>query len=549
MSAARSTARVYRDVLRDRSLRRVMASFFLFNTEEAAVWIAVTLYAYQQGGATTAGLVLIAQLVPSALIAPLAATLGDRMRRDRALALGYAAQAAANLVLGLALWGGPPIVAYAAAVVASCAITMTRPVHHAMLPHLAQTPSQLTAANSVSGTVEGVGVLVGPITNSVLLVTHGVAAVPLVYAGAMLVAASLVFRLPQEAVPHERITDSPGGLVADVAAGARALREDPPAAILTVLGGSQFVLLGILDVFYAVLAIDVLGTGEQTAGVLASSVGLGGLVGAAATAMLVGRRHLATPIQFALVLAGGAVGAISLVSALGPIILLLALAGAARSYFDVAARTLLQRTVDDGVIARVFGVQEGLIMVGLGVGSALAPIFVALFGERGALVAAGILLPVFGLLSLGALRVLDRRAVIPDEFRQHLLRTIPIFAPLPPYELEQVANQLVPFGAAPGEVIIREGDVGDRFFVLVSGEAVIEAKGRRVVDRRAGDYFGEIALLRDVPRTATVRAVSACELFALERDDFLAAVTGGRVFPAADEEIDRRLAELDGSGE
>jgi MFS family permease len=547
--AAHSTARIYGDVLRNRSMRRVMAAFFLFNTEEAAVWIAVTLYAYQRGGATTAGIVLIAQLVPSALIAPVAATLGDRMRRDRALALGYAAQAIANLMLGLALWAGPPIVAYAAAVVAACTITLTRPVHHAMLPHLAETPSQLTAANSVSSTAEGVGVLVGPITNSILLAVSGPPAVPLLYAGVMAVAASLVVRLPQEEVPHERTTGSAGGLIADLAAGARALRDDPPAATLTVLGGSQFVLVGILDVFYAVLAIDVLASGEQTAGVLASSVGLGGLVGAAATAALVGRRRLATPIQLALGSAGGAVAAIALVSALGPIILLLALAGAARSFFDVAARTLLQRTVDDEVITRVFGVQEGLVMVALGVGSALAPLFLALFGEQGAFVAAGALLPVFGVLSFGTLRGLDRRAVIPDEFRQHLLRTITIFEPLPPYELERVASQLIAVHAEPGEVIIREGDAGDRFFVLVAGQAVVESRGRRVVDRKAGDYFGEIALLRDVPRTATVRAATACELFALERDDFLAAVTGGRVLPAADAEIDRRLAELDEAGD
>lgn len=238
--------------------------------------------------------------------------------------------------------------------------------------------------------------------------------------------------------------------------------------------------------------------------------------------------------------------AIAFTSTFGVIVLMLAVMGAARSFFDVAARTLLQRTVDDEVITRVFGVQEGLIMAGLGLGSALAPVFISLLGERWAFVAAGALLPIFGLSSLGMLRGLDRRAVIPDEFRQRLLRTIPIFEPLPQYELERVAGLLTHVEASAGAEIIREGDAGDRFYVLVSGEAVVESKGRPVVGRRAGDYFGEIALLRDVPRTATVRAVTACELFALERDDFLAAVTGGRVVPTADAEIDRRLAELDG---
>lgn len=546
MTGLHSTVRIYGDVLKNRSLRRVMASFFLFNTEEAAVWIAVTLFAYEQGGATTAGLVLIAQLVPSAVIAPVAATLGDRMRRDRALALGYAAQATANLLLGITLWTGPPIAAYAAAVLASCAITLTRPVHHAIVPHLSDTPSQLTAANSVSGTVEGIGILVGPVTNSILVATSGPATVAFVYAGAMVLAALLVVRLQMHDVPDEREHDVTTGVLADVAQGARALRDDPPAALLTLLGGSQFILVGLLDVFYVVLAIDVMGSGEQTAGLLASSVGLGGLIGAAATALLVGRRTLAAPIHLALGFAGGAVVAIAFTSTFGAIVLMLAIAGAARSFFDVAARTLLQRTVDDDVITRVFGVQEGLIMAALGVGSALAPVFISLFGERWAFVAAGALLPVFGILSFGTLRSLDRRAVIPDEFRQRLLRTIPIFEPLPQYEMERLAGRLVPISVDRGAVVIREGDVGDRFYILVAGEAVVEAKGRQVVERRAGDYFGEIALLRDVPRTATVRATTACQLFALERADFLAAVTGGRVMPAADAEIDRRLAELDG---
>jgi MFS family permease len=524
-----------------------MASFFLFNTEEAAVWIAVTLYAYDQGGATTAGAVLIAQLIPSALIAPVAATLGDRMRRDHALALGYAAQAGANLLLGFALWAGPPIAAYAAAVLAACTITLTRPVHHAIVPHLAETPSQLTAANSLSSTVEGLGVLIGPATNSVLVVTSGPALVVFVYAGVMAVAALLVVRLRMHEVADEGPRDASASLAEDVAAGARALRADPPAAVLTLLGGSQFVLVGLLDVFYVVLALDVLGAGEQTAGWLASSVGLGGLLGAAATAALVGRRSMASPIQLALGVTGGAIAALAFTSAFGVMLLLLVVAGAARSFFDVAARTLLQRTVEDDVITRVFGLQEGLIMVALGVGSALAPILIGVFGEQGALVAAGVLLPVAGLGAIGTLRGLDRRAVIPDEFRQHLLRTIPIFEPLPPYELERIANLLIPVRAEAGAEIIREGDVGDRFYVLVSGEAevVLRSRDRKVVSRQAGDFFGEIALLRDVPRTATVRATTACELFALERDDFLAAVAGGRVAPAADAEIDRRLAELD----
>jgi MFS family permease len=548
MSGSTSTARIYRDVLRNASLRRVMLAFLLFNAQEFAVWIAVTLYAYDQGGATTAGLVLIAQLVPAALVAPVAATFGDRIRRDRALALGYLIQATACLLLGAALLAAPPIVTYGAAVISSCAITLTRPVHNALVPHLAETPSQLTAANSVSGTMEGIGILVGPVTNSILVAVSGPAAVAFVYGGVMMGAALLVARLRMHDIPGERRREGSPGLLREVVDGVRALRDDPPAALLTLLGGSQFVVVGLLDVFYVVLAIDVLGTGEEGAGLLAASVGLGGLIGAAATAVLVGRRRLAGPIEVALGFTGGALATVALASTFGPVVLLLGIVGASRSFFDVAARTLLQRSVDDEEITRVFGLQEGLIMLALAVGSALAPVFVAVFGAQGAFVAAGVVLPGIGLLAFGTLRALDRRAVIPDEFRQHLLRTIPIFAPLPPYELERVAGLLRSVSVPAGSTIIREGDVGDRFYVLVGGEAIVESKGQTIVERRGGDYFGEIALLRDVPRTATVRAVTDCALFSLEREEFLAAVTGGRVLAEADDEIDRRLAQLDDIG-
>ncbi len=161
MARLATTARTYREVLANPTLRRAQVAFFLFNAAEYAVWIAVILYAYAQGGATTAGLVLLAQLVPAALIAPLASTLGDRMPRGRALVVGYLAQAAANLLLAVALWTGPPPFAYACAVIASMMITLTRPVHYAILPEIATTPGQLTAANSVAGTMEGVGILVG----------------------------------------------------------------------------------------------------------------------------------------------------------------------------------------------------------------------------------------------------------------------------------------------------------------------------------------------------------------------------------------------------
>ena len=553
----RGVAAAYANVGRNRSLRNALIAFLLFNAQEQAIWIAVTLYAFARGGATAAGAIAVMQLVPAALFAPLGSVLGDRLRRDRALALGYGVQALAAIALGVALFLAPAGVVYALAVLSACAVTLTRPVHNAVLPLLADTPEQLTASNSVSGTVEGVGFLLGPLLNSLLIAVSGPGLVCVVVGSFMGVAAALTFRMRLHgssavAPMGPSMAGEPGrdtmsiSLLEDVREGVRALHGDPPAASLTVLSGAQFFVLGVLDISYAVLAIDVLGIGEQGAGLLAAAVGIGGLVGAAATAVLVGRRRLASPIEWAVGVMAGATATVSLAAAFGPTVLLLILVGAARAFFDVGARTLLQRSVPDEVLARVFGLQEAMLMIGMAAGSAMAPVFIALFGEQGAFVAVGVVIVAVGAALLPSLRSLDRRAVLPDFERLSLLRSIPMFELLSQPRVERIVGLLKPVHADAGAHVIRRGEVGDRFFIVARGEVVVLAKGREVARHGRGGYVGEIALLRDVPRTADVVAETDVELFALERDDFLFALTGSRGGVAvADAEVDRRLEELD----
>ena len=547
----REAFRVFSTLLRSRALLRVLFAFQEFSAGEAAVWIAVSVFAFQRGGATVTGLVLVAQLVPAALVAPLGATFGDRMRRDHALGLGYAIQAGADAVLALALWKAPAMAAYAAAVLASCAITLTRPVHNAILPHLAETPEELTAANAASSTVEGAGVLVGPAFAAIGLAMAGPAFVVAVTAGFLATVALLTFRLPMHhgAGEVEHLSEAPLGVVADAVAGARELRLEPGAPILLLLGGAQFVVVGLLDVFYALLAIDVLRVGESATGILAAAMGVGGLLGAAASVTLVGRRRLTTPMQIGLAVCGGALAAVGLFAAgLPGAVGFLVACGAGRTFFDVAARTLLQRSVPDEMLARVFGVQEALVMLGLAVGSAAAPLLIAGFGNRGALVAAGLLLPAAGLIAWPRLRLVDERAAQPGP-EVELLQRIPLFAPLAQHVVEQVARNLMRVDVPSGTRVIRQGDAGDRFYVVGRGELIVEADGRRVATLSDGDQFGEIALLRNVPRTASVTATEPTELFALGRREFLAAVTGSRVSAIeANQMVDRRLDELGGAG-
>ena len=199
--------------------------------------------------------------------------------------------------------------------------------------------------------------------------------------------------------------------------------------------------------------------------------------------------------------------------------------GAGNTLLEVAGLTLVQRAVPDNVLARAFGAIDFVWLGSVGLGAIVAPVLIHGIGIRETLVAIGCFLPAIVLLFGPRLLGIDARAVAPAADRLALLRTTPIFAPLSGVTLESVAARLIPLEMDAGAVIIREGDSGDRFYLIASGEVEVTAQGKPVATLGPGDYVGEIALLRDVPRTATVTAKVPVTLYALERDDFLSAVT------------------------
>jgi MFS family permease len=297
-------------------------------------------------------------------------------------------------------------------------------------------------------------------------------------------------------------------------------------------------------VLIVVAALELLDLGESGVGFLNSAVGVGGLLGAVAAFALIGRQRLASDFGIGLVLWGIPIALIGVFPEPPIALILLGLVGVGNTVVDVAALTLLQRTVPDEVLTRVFGVVQSVFVGTIGLGAIVAPLAIEAVGIRWAMIVTGALLPLIAALLWRRITALDAEALAPTR-ELRLLRSIPLFKPLPATTIDQVASSLVSVSATPGTEIIRQGEPGDRFYVVASGEVDVSADGRHATTLGPGDYFGEIALLRDVPRTATVTAEDDVELYALDRDEFLSAVTGHPASAeAADAVVASRLAGL-----
>ncbi len=506
----------------NRGLRRVVGGYALFTLSEYSVWIAMLVYAYSRGGAPIAGVVALAQLVPAALLAPVFAAMADRRSPVVLLAGGYLAQAVAMAATAAAIAGGVPLAAYAAAVVASTAVTATRPAQSTLIPSLAVIPDQLTAANVVVSWVEAAGIAVAGSLTGVLIWAGGVAGVFVVCAALAAVAALLVVRLqvPALAAPQEQAASVTAGLTASVRLAARQPRLRLMLALLT----AEAVVVGALDLLFVILAVTVLGRSQAWVGYLNSVYGVGAVLAAAVSMLLVGRR-LGAPILASALLLSGALAVLAASLGLAGTMVLLTVAGASHALLDVASRSLLQRSVPAQSLGQVFGLLEGLTMAGLAVGAVLVPVLVHLGGSGLALLGVAAVLPLAAVAGGRALFSLDAEAPVPV-VQIALLRSIPLFAELPAPAVEGLAAALTPAEVRAGTTLIRQGEQGDAYYAIAAGQVDVFQDGRFVRQCGRGEGVGEIALLRAIPRTATVTAHSDATVYMLAREPFLTAILG-----------------------
>jgi MFS family permease len=525
------------------NLRHVQISWASSITAYWVFSVALALYAYDKGGASAVGLVGLLRMLPSVVAAPFAATLGDRYSRQLViLVVNIARTGAIILAAAAALAGLPAMVVYLLAAVVGLLQSVFRPTQAALLPVLARSPEELTAANLVLTTIEGVGIFLGPAIGGLLLAVVSAEWVFVASAGGFLVSALVLVlvKAPREAKPLA----PQGSFAREGLAGFTTIASDPRLRLIVSLYGAQTLVAGALNVLIVVSALELLGLGRSGIGFLNSAVGVGALLGGVAALALLARARLASDFAIGLLLWGIPILLIGVFPQAPIAIVLLGIVGVGSTLVDVAGLTLLQRAVPDDVLTRVLGVVQSVFVATLGLGAIIAPLLISALGVRGALIATGALLPVLAAVFWRRLVALDREAPAPTE-ELAILRQIPLFRPLPLPVLENLASNLIPVHASPRDQIVREGEPGDRFYVIRSGEVDVVSAGQPVTTLGPGDYFGEIALLRDVPRTATVTAKSDVELYALERNEFLSAVTGHPASAeAADAVVASRLAGL-----
>ena len=521
------------------SLRTLLAAWLLASAAGWAFSVVIAVYAFDRSGATAVGIVLAARLLPAVVAAPLSGALVDRIGRATVVA-GACALQAVSIGASAAIMGanGPlwPIVVLAA--VTGAAATAPRPALEALMPALAQTPAELTRANAAWGAIDNAGFLLGGGVGAASIAVLGTGAVTAIAAGLLAVAAGLALRLPWVTATETDEPEAETAGLADVLGGLRVLRDAPLLRTAFMLLAGLLLVEGAVEVQLPALAIGVLHMGNGGPGQLYIVWGIGGVLGSAVLLALVRRRGYGLALLVGCL--GFAIG-VGVSGADGSALALVAMlpAGIGMALVEVAFMALVPRLADDSVAGRIYALAEVAYSGVAGAGALLAPVLIRALGVSGSLAAGG---AAFGLLALTASRMLGRLDAGQETASRvrELLRSVGFLAPLPLPRLERLVRRAESVAVPAGTRIVRAGEPGSDFYVIEEGSVEIEEYGRR---QGPGDGFGEIALLLNRPRTATVRAITDVRLWTISRRAFVAAVSAhGNVKQLADTTIQDHLA-------
>jgi hypothetical protein len=525
-------------------MRRIELGYGMSVTGELAGTVSLVVYAFGAGGAPLVAAYAASRTLAGVGVMLVLAAVTGRLRRDRALRLitGLRTVLLAAAALTAALHEPPAVVIALAAASSSLAGTY-RPLQAAALLWLVRTPAELTASNAVTAVMENSGALIGPLLAGVLLAVANPAAGIALAAGSIGVATLSLLRLkvPDTPPAADRSAVHP---IRDVTGGiAELMRVAPPGGV-AILAFAQTFVRGALVVLIAVLAVHVLALGGSAVGWLNAAFGAGGLIGGAVAAAAVRVTRLGRSFIAGLVIWGLPLVLLALAPAAAVAYLALFVTGIGNAVEDTGCFTLVTRLAGPRAAGRVLAALEFISLTALGIGSIVTPPLLNALGVRRTLALLGGGLAGLALAHAVRFMRLDRAMPAPGP-EVGLLRNLAMFAPLPMAITELLAAELEPRQFPAGAVVVREGEAGCHFHIIVDGSAAVSVRGAPRPSLARGDCFGEIALLRDVPRTATITAEQPLRTLALGREEFLTAVTGNSTSRAAADTLAARRLTAD----
>ena len=526
---------------RNRQLQRYVATHFLSVIAEWSALIGLLVYTFDRSGPRAAGLASLTALAPYLMLSAFTARQAQSRPPARVRMGALLAQVGGYGVAGVcALADGHAAIAVLATSVAFTGVTAMRPTGAVLLPAWVRSSRELTATNVWVGHCESASVLLGPLMATGLLALGGGGAVLVGCAAVVALSAAVsgvdVRRGPPAAKPV-RPADGPrpngrGSVVARIGrvlgrpfAGVALVARRPGAAGVLAAAAGQFVMIGSFDIILVVIASEHDELGKGGAGILTACFGAGAFLSMTIAGPAARRPRLAPLILLLLVVMSAVCLVFGISAGVVAAVVLLPILGASRSLLDLMSRVLLQRSAPPSELADVFGALEAAGGLGLLVGSLMAQVLIASWGAGVALFGVAAVFALLALVLVRPLRTVDDMADVPV-VAMSLLQSMPVFAPLPVIALEAVARGAIEVSVAAGVEVIHQGDPGDRFYAVADGAFDVVMSGVLMRTAERGSNFGEVALLADVPRTATVTARRAGHLLAVERDAFLLAVTG-----------------------
>jgi MFS family permease len=505
-------------------LRRLQFGWAVSAVGGWVFFVALAVYAFDAGGGTAVGAAALTRMVPAGLAAPLAGVLADRHSRRDVLLGSIALRALVLAAIGAAVASDAPLaVVLTLAALFTIVATAHKPAQASLLPSLVETPHQLAAANAVWSAVDNGAFLAGALLSGVLIATTSMSAAFGVTAGLFAIATVPIALIARDPVPEFRATGERIRPIEDAVEGFRQVAADRRLRMVVGVLAFSTAVEGAIDVLVVLVAIDLLGLGGAGVGWLNACWGIGGVIGGATALTLLRRGRLTAGLSAGGLLVGLPLMLVALGETTAVAVPMLILLGIGYALIEVAGLSLLQRLPSNDLLGRAFSVVESSYWITTGLGAMLAPVVVELIGLRYSLLAVGACLPLLVALRWRPLALLEEGIRVPERpFK--LLRAVEMFAPLPLATIENVSRRVDAVHVHAGETVVREGDFGDRFFLVAEGRLDVACERGVYPPVGAGDVFGEIALLQDVPRTATVTARDDCLLYALDRESFLCAV-------------------------